>query len=507
MTDQEKFDQIIVSWQDPSEFLKYVWFEETGKGALQFRRLPHLLDLWDTLLHHRNVIVLKSRQIAVSWTLAGYCCWKMVTKPMSRVLIISKGDEEAQYFLSHVKFIYRNLLAGTGLPSMTDLMPPSPDSSDAIGIVWDTVSGTKSEVRALPCTATAGTGYTATDVICDEYDKWRTTEKGLTIQEKSFSALKPTVDRTGGTFIVCSTTEIFEPDSFYKKLWYGAKENDNGFTPRFYDATKHPLFGPEWWEEVCRSYKGKEYLRRQDYPLTEEEALTPPGEERIFSGADQLATEARNVTWTQRKPFVHVLQPFVAGWKYVAGADVASGHGDDYSVLTIVGKKGLDAKVVAVIRSRTLTTNQFAREIYDLCETYSFPLLAVERNNMGVAVVDDLVAMRYPKLYYKDENAKKQGKPGVDTTQSARQRGPSEQGEKWIWKLAESINGGTLTTTFLPQVTELQDFFWIDGKAMARGHDDTVMSLAITNSLLDKAPHTGPMPVIKFKGAGTFAMR
>ena len=191
------------------------------------------------------------------------------------------------------------------------------------------------------------------------------------------------------------------------------------------------------------------------------------------------------------------MQPFVAGWRYVAGADVASGHGADFSVLSIIGQKGLDSKVVRVIRSKDLTTYEFAQEIYRACEDYNFPLLAVERNAMGVSVVDDLVRMRYPRLYFKDENAMKKGKPGVDTGQNARMQGPSEEGEKWIWKLAEAVNGGTLKTTFAPQVAELQDFYWIDGKAQARGHDDTVMSLAIANLLLTKTRTYGTMPKVR----------
>jgi hypothetical protein len=209
--------------------------------------------------------------------------------------------------------------------------------------------------------------------------------------------------------------------------------------------------------------------------------------------------ESKLVTWAQSKPYVHVAQPFISGWQYVAGADVASGHGDDYSVLTIVGRKGLDSKVVAVIRSKDLTTYQFAQEIYQLGEKYNFPLLAVERNAMGVSVVDDLILMKYPHLYFKDENARKKGKPGVDTGQSAREQGPSGEGEKWIWKLAEAINGGSLRTTFPPQIAELQDFFWIDKKAQARGHDDLTMSLAIANLLLDKA-RGGPPVFLRLKG-------
>jgi len=492
MSKQEQLNRLILSWQDPQVFLDYVWVEDLEDyGSTKFKRWSHIVDLWNTILQNKDVAILKARQVGVSWSLAAYACWKLTTRPYSRTLVISVGEDEAKYFLSHVKFIYRNLLRDTGLGDMIDVQPLQPDSGEAIGIIWDKSLDIRSQVIALPCTGTAGTGYTATDVICDEYDKWRSTEKGLTIQEKNYSALKPPVDRTGGHFIVCSTSEILEPDSFFKKLFL---EEDNGFVKRFYGVDKHPKYSEEWFETLCRQSKGKEWQRKQDYPLTIEEALSPPGSERIFPGADQLAREHDN--WIQNR-WTYTLQPFVPGWRYAAGADVASGHGADFSVLSIIGQKGLDSKVVRVIRSKDLTTYEFAQEIYRACEDYNFPLLAVERNAMGVSVVDDLVRMRYPRLYFKDENAMKKGKPGVDTGQNARMQGPSEEGEKWIWKLAEAVNGGTLKTTFAPQVAELQDFYWIDGKAQARGHDDTVMSLAIANLLLAKTRTYGTMPKVR----------
>ena len=503
------FQNLILSWQDPTKFLKYVWVEDLEHyGMTKFKPYPASIDLWKTYLSNRFVLVLKPRQIGISWTFASIFCWKMVTKPMSRTLIISKGDDEAKEFLSHVKFIFLNLLTGTeweGNPPTNWRLDP--DSTQTIGLKWDT-RGSVSEVIALPCTGTSGTSYTATDVFCDEWDKWRTTGTGISIQEQSYSALKPTIDRTGGHLCGCTTSEILEPESYFKHLWRGAKCGDNAFVPRFYDATYHPKYSLQWFEDIKHEYAGKDYQRRQDYPMTEDEALTPPGEERIFPGADKLLDEARNYTWTQEKPWVHILYPFVSDWRYVAGADVASGHGADYSVLTIIGTKGLTSEVVAVIRTKTHTTNEFASEIYNVCERYHFPLLAVERNAMGVSVVDDLVAMRYPRLYFKDENARKANKPGIVTGQSARQRGPSEEGEKWIWKLAKDINAGILKSHFVPQIEELRDFYWIDNKAQSRKgmNDDCVMSLAIANLLVGKARYDA-MPRIKFTSSRPYALK
>lgn len=495
---QEDFQNLLISWQNPRKFLEHVWVSDPEHFSLtKFQLWPAAVDLWQTYLKHRFVMVLKPRQIGISWTFASIYAWKMVTVPMSRTLLISKGEAEARELLSHIRFIWKNLLTGTPFEGKQPGWELNPDSAGTIGIQWDVDKEIQSDVIALPCTATSGTGYTATDVFCDEWDKWPQAAGDLSLQEQAYSSLKPTVDRTRGHLCGCSTSELLNPGSFFKYLWH---KEDSGFEKRFYPVTKHPLYTPEWFENICKEYAGKDHLRRQDYPMTEEEALTPPGEERIFPGADLLFDEAKNHTFRQEKPWVHVLYPFVSGWRYVAGADVASGHGSDYSVLSIIGTKGLSSEVVAVIRSKTLTTSEFAREIYQLCEKYNFPLLAIERNAMGVSVVDELVAMKYPRLFFKDDNAKESNKPGVTTGQAARQRGPNETGETWIWRLAQAINAGTLKTYFPPQIQELRDFYWIDNKAQARKgmNDDTVMSLAISNLLVGKA--VGGSAIVQRRG-------
>jgi len=473
---QEDFQKLVASWADLNTFIEYVWVEDPAAfGPVRFKRWKASVDLLGKLVRHKHLVILKNRQMGISWALAVFACWQLVSKPMSKTLVISVGEKEAQLFLSHVKFIFANLLRET--PFDADILgwKLSPDSSEAIGIVWDAQKKIQSTVIALPCTGTSGTSHTATAIICDEYDKWRTSAGSISIQEDSYSALMPAITRTRGWFIACSTSEKLEPESYFKYLYRQAKSGENDFIPVFYDVTWHPDYSEDWFEGICLQYKGKEYIREENYPRTEKEALEPPDVERIFPKSDLLREEARLRPFRQEGN-VYTLYSHVSGVKYVAGADVASGHGSDYSVLSIIGTKGLSSEVVAVIRSKHLTTSEFAREIYRVCETYNFPLLAIERNAMGVSVVDELIEMKYPRLYYKDDNARKNGKPGVTTGQSARQRGPNETGENWIWALATAIDSGALKTYFPPQIEELSDFYWIDGKAQARKglNDDCV---------------------------------
>ena len=91
---------------------------------------------------------------------------------------------------------------------------------------------------------------------------------------------------------------------------------------------------------------------------------------------------------------------------YVCGADTAEGVGGDSSVGIIIEVQS--RKVAAVLKSNNWKPYEFAHKLNELCYLFekpggSVPLLAVERNNHGHAVLLELDQhIRYPNLYYRE---------------------------------------------------------------------------------------------------------
>jgi hypothetical protein len=89
--------------------------------------------------------------------------------------------------------------------------------------------------------------------------------------------------------------------------------------------------------------------------------------------------------------------------QYVCGVDTAEGVDGDYSVATIFD--AMRREQVAILRSNVLKPHEFAKKVYKLCElykstVYNWPLLAVECNNHGHAVLLELNEhLNYPNLY------------------------------------------------------------------------------------------------------------
>jgi len=104
--------------------------------------------------------------------------------------------------------------------------------------------------------------------------------------------------------------------------------------------------------------------------------------------------------------WLRVFERFDKKETYVVGADVAEGVRKDYSVGVMLNAR--TRNVVATIRGHW-KPYEFAHKLNDLCKMYHdtksvMPLLSVERNNHGHAVLLELDKhIQYPNLYHHDD--------------------------------------------------------------------------------------------------------
>lgn len=84
---------------------------------------------------------------------------------------------------------------------------------------------------------------------------------------------------------------------------------------------------------------------------------------------------------------------------YTAGADVASGSGNDFSTFCITATDWTGrCEVVLLAYSNTASTNKFEDLIMELGEEFGFPPLQVEASGIGISVVQHLMARGYPSF-------------------------------------------------------------------------------------------------------------
>ncbi len=457
----EQTNEMVKIANSPFAFLPYVKIQEPGELALDYDLWPHLEDFFNHLEREKLIDLIKSKQIGISWALAIYALWKIYTVAGWNVLEFSQGKVEAQELLAKSKIVYNNL------PDWMKLYTLEPNSTERFGF-----KEMHSKITALPSTETAGIGETAGLVIHDE-------SEFHDFYEVNLSHTRATVaDSPDRQLISVSTVDITKPSSYFKEHWKAAEAGRNGFKALFYGVFSRPGRGQEFYDQMVRENENTPWVVGANYPRSVEEALSPLSAQSCFN-TDRLDKLWENTTEPEtRQGFIHIFYEPRVGTQYVAGVDVGEGVGLDYSCLTIIGKQGLNSEVVAVIYTNTLATDLFAYETDKLCREYHDCLLAVENNSLGVAVTNKLVELGYPNLFYADKEKKKVGwTTGEKNKQLA------------LIELVQVVNDGSLASRFKPQVQEMMEQQWVNGKAVPTGrtHGDTVISLMIANQMLKLA--------------------
>jgi len=470
-------------------FLDFVYlFDPAKKSVIPMEKWPHLMEVADVLLSHRLIVILKARQIGISWLLAAYALWQAMFHEQAVILMLSLGEREAGKLLGKCKFIYSHLPEELKFPTTVN-------SATVLGFM------NGSEIDVLPSTEDAGRSEAATVVICDEWDYHA-------YAEENYAAAKPAID-AGGQFIGVSTRNINKAETFMVQTYMKAKRGANNFKALFYGCFCRPGRDESWYKEQAAEYTTARL--RSEYPRTEDEALTPIEQTLVFR--DSIARLKSGILPEKvgTKPFVHIFHEPVSGWRYVCGVDVAEGQGEDhdYSVATIIGSKGLFSTVCAVIRTNELRPDVFAREVYELCQEYFNPLLCYENNGLGIAFGQKMMELKYPKLYYQTDRRGKKTKAGINTTRESK--------KAMITDLA-SATMETLSIPYKEMADEMCNMQWMTVKnqfgqetvlpvAPNKEHDDCVLSCAIAYQMLSKVPMNTPMPKLRYRKNSAFAMR
>lgn len=173
----------------------------------------------------------------------------------------------------------------------------------------------------------------------------------------------------------------------------------------------------------------------------------------------------------------------IPGEEYIIPADVARGDGSDYSACHVMSKE--NAEQVAEFKMQ-LGTREYANFLFNLGIEYNNALLVVENASMGWDVVQELINLGYPNLYYSN--------PALLFTSTNNTFIPFDGSAKLVPGFTNSSKTrpmiiAKLETYFGEQacifhserlLTELNVFIWYKGKAQSQPgfNDDLVISWA-----------------------------
>lgn len=317
---------------------------------------PYQYRLANLLLAHKNIVVGKARQIGVTEELTDYARW--MVEQGKRVLVISKGREEAEDFL-----------ARSGLEHSAGVI---------VANTRRVRLGNGGSIRALPATKNAGRSFTGDLVVVDEaaFHPWAA---------ENFKAYRATMADVGQLVIVSTGNG---KSGFFHDYYQGAKAGRNGFAHAFYGYFDRPDRTEATFAAEAAAYEGIPGGHSQENPRDEAEmfvshsglvyGMDPDDGVLIFDPDRNLSTPPWS--WAESKFRIVGIDP--------------GGVRDPYGIVAIGLNDRDQAYVFGCRRFRgAQSADAIANQLSIFEEKGKLSLVVVDRTNM--TLVESLRQMGY----------------------------------------------------------------------------------------------------------------
>jgi len=351
--------------------LKPTWWPE------QIRVVPQLVE--EMLL-----ILLKTRQVGLTWLAAALVLWLGIKHPLHLSVIISHGEDHAIEFLNRVYFI---------LDRLPEWFAPRKEGEEVNGLklkarTRQTLTferdGMESIVKSMPTTEMGAESKTPNVLIIDEAHTIREVES-------IFNNSYPGIEQAKGQVIIIANSVKSGPGwGWVRDTYQKSMQALNLFARIFLSWTAHPGRPANFRALMVQSGMDEEDVK-QHYPETEQEALASAAGSyfgNVLTRHNQTAPGAKG--WlkqdkiTKEIEFVEADRGIVEIWKYpyflvkgwdeifyerryAIGDDVSEGLGESSSV-AYVRDRLIDENVCRV-RSNRLDAVEWAAQM-DLLSQY-----------------------------------------------------------------------------------------------------------------------------------------
>lgn len=213
------------------------------------------------------MVLLKDRQLGVTWTIAQHALWSAAYNKQS-VAIFSKGEREAKKVLERMKYVYHRLPDSLKPIREGDFKTMEVDFGEA-------------EVAAFPSTKDAGISFTFQKIFGDE-------AAFHPYGEQNYAAYQPATSAGGVIFLISTADPDLGPFGFFHDMYYEARTpyrvemegmqigrvGPNGFRAIFAPWSCRPDRDRRWLEEQRRNYRSLPHLFKAYYADTDDEAFT-----------------------------------------------------------------------------------------------------------------------------------------------------------------------------------------------------------------------------------------
>lgn len=254
--EQDIFIEQQIAFRSFPEFLNWCKIESDdpeNPGIVPWLPWEYLVDLADAWSEGESQVILKARQLGISWLLSAFGLWKSCYHPTAHGALISKGQKESVDLIRRMKFIHDNL-------------PPWLQDPGARFMTEQVKFSSGSIVRALPSTPDAGLGTQNNWAAFDEYAFH---EYG----GPNYAAMVPTLSAGHQLLIMSTASHQLGPNGPFYERWQEARDGIVPYEPVFLSWDVRPGRDENWLRSERQKFVGLPQDFSAFYPSSPEEAF------------------------------------------------------------------------------------------------------------------------------------------------------------------------------------------------------------------------------------------
>lgn len=456
-----------------------------------------LLEWW---ILNDQTVVLKGRQLGVTWVACGLALWYLLYRPGVDVLIYSQGEDEAQEVVERIWDMLQSLLYpddGVDLSHLLNgvkvIRPARPGTRPSEEIAVEHPDGRVTSVQAMPGTKKAGHSRSAALILFDEMSRQE-------YAREIWKAIVPATADQGGKILGVSTAN--GAGNMYHELYtQSGLETYPTVRSAFLRWDLHPGRDLDWYDLLPLDSDA----RAEQYPTDPDEAFLMSGHpffdphslrfyqkrakmKALFQCEFETKPERPSVGSLSKRDGapISVYQTPVKGKRYAVGADIATGTGEDFSCAFVIDLS--TAQLVAELHTKT-DYDEFAKQLHYLGLWFNKARVAPEKaggyGDTVIAYLRDGKAGRnpYPNLY----RYKRVDRPGVVQSDMYGYPMNVQSRPLALAELKKAVREQTFDALPSGLVSELRTFVHRETRPSPRAsdgcNDDRVMAAAITLEL------------------------
>ena len=321
-----------------------------------------------SLRDNRFVCLLASRQIGKTTLMTIYCLWIACFQDDQRTLIVANKEQTAINIFRRVRMAYEML---------PNWLKPGVDEYGKTAMVL----ANGSSIGISTTSSDAGRGDSCNCLVLDELafidnhlvqQFWRSVFPIISSSKKS-------------KIFVASTPN--GSDNLFHQLYSGAEKGDTNWKAEKVDWWEIPGRDEEWKDDTIRALGSMDAFNQEFgnvFLQTGESVVDDDLFDKLKQNCKEplyVFDEGHYLLWEEPK------QDRI----YTVGVDIAEGVGENASAVQIFDITDLtNIQQVATYHNNKISPYNFTSKLYEILQNWGSPAVAIERNNCGAQVVDNI---------------------------------------------------------------------------------------------------------------------